>query len=140
MLMPGFHGVDVLGLLLSLFWIWMLIDCLLNQTLSGGKKLFWVFFIFFTHFFGALLYCFIARSRRIARPQYVPPTYVQRQAAYQPQEPYQSYDQGYQVQKEVPPTYRESQESSQPNVNEPPKYRQYEQPQVMYPQQYDENS
>jgi hypothetical protein len=128
--MPGFHGADVIGLLLSLFWIWMLIDCLLNQTLSGGKKLFWTLFILLTHFFGALLYFFIARPRRIARPQYVPPTY-QRQA------PYQSYDQGYQMQKEMPPTYQESQ---QPTVSEQPKYKQYEQPQVMYPQQYDENS
>jgi hypothetical protein len=135
--MPGFHGSDTILLLLSLFWIWMFIDCLLNQTLSGGKKLFWMLFILLTHFFGALLYFFIARPRRIARPQYVPPTYVQRQAPYQAQEPYRSYEQGYQVQKEMPPTY---QESSQPSVSEQPKYRQYEQPQVMYPQQYDENS
>mgnify|MGYP001458672156 CR=1 FL=1 len=124
-------------MLSSLFWLWMLFDCIINQSLRGSQKLLWLLIILFTHFFGALLYFFIARPRRHARPQYIPPTYVQRQAPYQPQGPYQSYEQGYQVQKEVPPMY---QESSQPNVSEPPKYRQYEQPQVMYPQQYDENS
>jgi hypothetical protein len=53
----------ILGLLASLFWLWMLIDALLHEP-SGTEKIIWVLVIFFLHFLGALLYFFIRKSHR----------------------------------------------------------------------------
>jgi len=53
-----------LGLLLFAFWIWMLIDAISNNGLSGTEKIVWVLVIIFLHFLGALIYFFVGRSRR----------------------------------------------------------------------------
>lgn len=53
-----------LGLLLFAFWIWMLIDAISNNGLSGTEKIVWVLVIIFLHFLGALIYYFVGRSRR----------------------------------------------------------------------------
>ena len=37
----------MIGLLLSIFWIWMLIDCLMNPAVQGTDKLIWVLVILF---------------------------------------------------------------------------------------------
>jgi hypothetical protein len=51
----------------SIFWIWMLIDCL-KSNLPSGEKLLWGLIIFFGHLLGAVLYFAIARrgARRVA--------------------------------------------------------------------------
>ena len=51
----------------SIFWIWMLIDCL-TSSLSSTEKLMWGLIIFFGHLLGAILYFAIARggARRAA--------------------------------------------------------------------------
>ncbi len=49
------------GLLLSVFWIWMLIDAIQNQE---EDKAMWVILVAFLHFVGALLYYFIPRDKR----------------------------------------------------------------------------
>lgn len=54
----------VIGLLLFVFWIWMLIDAIQNKGLTDGEKIGWVLAIVFLHFLGALLYFFIGRSKR----------------------------------------------------------------------------
>ena len=48
-------------ILLSIFWLWMLVDAL-TSSLPPVEKLIWVLVIFFLHFLGALLYFFIARN------------------------------------------------------------------------------
>jgi len=48
-------------LLLSIFWIWMLIDAV-TSSLPPIEKLIWVLVIFFLHFLGAFLYFAIARN------------------------------------------------------------------------------
>jgi hypothetical protein len=53
-----------LGLLACVFWIWMLIDAITNNGLSGTEKIVWVLVIIFLHFLGALIYFFVGRSRR----------------------------------------------------------------------------
>ena len=50
----------IVGLLLSVFWIWMLIDCIMS-TLPSTEKLIWFLVIFFLHIVGAALYYFIGR-------------------------------------------------------------------------------
>ncbi|HLZ60832.1 MAG TPA: PLD nuclease N-terminal domain-containing protein, partial [Ktedonosporobacter sp.] len=59
----GFHPIELLTFLFSIFWIWMLVDCLINQRLKGGAKVGWFLLIFFLHWFGALIYFFVGRGR-----------------------------------------------------------------------------
>jgi hypothetical protein len=47
-----------------IFWIWMLVDCIRNENISGNERLAWSLVIFFTHFLGALIYFFVGRSRQ----------------------------------------------------------------------------
>jgi Phospholipase_D-nuclease N-terminal len=53
------------GLLLCVFWIWMLVDAIQNKGLSDGEKVGWVLAIVFFHFLGSLLYFFIGRPKRL---------------------------------------------------------------------------
>jgi sterol desaturase/sphingolipid hydroxylase (fatty acid hydroxylase superfamily) len=50
----------LIGILGTVFWIWMLIDAALNEPSEGSDKIVWVLIILFTHFIGALIY-FVAR-------------------------------------------------------------------------------
>ena len=59
----------LIGILLSIFWIWMLIDSILNPALVGLQKLVWVLVVLLSHFIGALLYFFLARSNRTLGPR-----------------------------------------------------------------------
>ena len=58
-------GVIVIGILGTLFWIWMLIDCATKEPSQGNDKVIWILVIIFTHFIGALIYYFIRRPERI---------------------------------------------------------------------------
>ena len=58
----GFVGI-LLVVLASIFWIWMLIDCLQNPRLQGIEKLIWVLLIFFLHLLGAIIYFAMGRQR-----------------------------------------------------------------------------
>jgi hypothetical protein len=61
----GIVGLVLLGvfLFLSIFWLWMLIDCLLS-SLPAVEKVVWLLVIFFLHILGAALYFFLARGKR----------------------------------------------------------------------------
>jgi len=47
----------------SVFWLWMLIDALVNER-KTEEKLLWFLVIFLLHFVGALIYYFVRRSGR----------------------------------------------------------------------------
>jgi len=49
--MPGFH---IITLIATAFWLWMLVDCLLNRTLRDTRKVLWFLLILFTHILGPL--------------------------------------------------------------------------------------
>lgn len=53
-----------LGLLATAFWIWMLIDCIKNESISGNEKIAWVVVIALTHLLGAVIYFFAGRKRQ----------------------------------------------------------------------------
>lgn len=53
------------GILGTIFWIWMLIDCANNEPSEGNDKLVWILIIALTHLLGAMLYFFIRRPQRI---------------------------------------------------------------------------
>lgn len=51
----------IIGLIATVFWIWMLIDCL-TSNLPTTEKLIWAIVIVFTHIVGALIYYFVRRG------------------------------------------------------------------------------
>ena len=55
-----FVEIDTITLLTTIFWVWMMLDCLFNKRI----KLVWFLFILFTHIVGAIIYFFVACSRR----------------------------------------------------------------------------
>lgn len=54
-------GIGFVG---TIFWIWMLIDCAINEATEGSTKIVWVIIIALTHLIGALIYCFVRRPQR----------------------------------------------------------------------------
>lgn len=54
---------SLIALGLGVFWLWMLIDCLANQS---EDKLVWFLVIFFLNLLGAFLYFWLARKKRMA--------------------------------------------------------------------------
>ena len=62
LLSMGVNGIAVLG---TIFWIWMLIDCLTKEPSEGNDKLAWVLVILFAPLIGALIYYFVRRPERI---------------------------------------------------------------------------
>jgi Phospholipase_D-nuclease N-terminal len=57
-------GLIMLGLLSFVFWIWMLIDSIKNESISSNEKVAWVLAIVLTHWLGALIYFFAGRPKR----------------------------------------------------------------------------
>ena len=64
---PAFGGMMIafviLGILATVFWLWMLIDAITKEP-SGTEKVVWVLVIVFLHFLGALIYFIVRRSGR----------------------------------------------------------------------------
>ncbi len=46
------------------FWIWMLVDCVRNGSLSSNERLAWLVVIALTHILGALIYHQLGRRSR----------------------------------------------------------------------------
>ncbi|HZS44045.1 MAG TPA: PLDc N-terminal domain-containing protein [Blastocatellia bacterium] len=55
----------VVGLFGTIFWIWMLIDCVTNNHIKDNEKLLWVIVLVFSHLIGSILYFFIVRQKRV---------------------------------------------------------------------------
>lgn len=53
----------LVGVLIFVFWIWMLIDAITNSRLDGTQKIVWVLVIIFLHALGALIYFLVGRSK-----------------------------------------------------------------------------
>jgi hypothetical protein len=63
----GFAAIAfLLAIVTTVFWIWMLIDCLMNPRLQSTEKLVWVLVILFLHVLGAIIYFIIGRQQRIS--------------------------------------------------------------------------
>lgn len=54
-----------LAALATIFWIWVLIDCLTKEASEGSDKVAWVLFILFVPLVGALVYYFVRRPERV---------------------------------------------------------------------------
>jgi Phospholipase_D-nuclease N-terminal len=62
--MMPFLGIDIIPVAITIFWIWMLVDCITNNKLKGGRKICWLLLIFFTHIVGAIIYFFLHSTER----------------------------------------------------------------------------
>jgi hypothetical protein len=64
-LFAGMAGVMIvfwiIGLLATVFWIWMLID-VLTSPMEATEKIIWLLVVLFLHLLGALIYFFVKRS------------------------------------------------------------------------------
>ena len=59
-------GVFVLfSLMASVFWLWMLVDCAMNEPGDSDDKIVWVLIILFTSVIGALVYFLVRRPQRL---------------------------------------------------------------------------
>ena len=58
-----FLPLQMLGILCTVFWIWMLVHALSNKGLRDTEKLTWVVVLIFTHFLGALICFFVGRPK-----------------------------------------------------------------------------
>lgn len=47
------------------FWVWMLVDCAVNEPSQGNDKLIWILILVFTQFIGALIYYIVRRPERM---------------------------------------------------------------------------
>jgi hypothetical protein len=51
-------------LVITIFWIWMLVSAVTNKGLGDGEKVGWVLAVIFLHLLGAILYFFIGHPKR----------------------------------------------------------------------------
>jgi hypothetical protein len=51
---------------LTVLWIWVLIDCIKNESTEGNERIVWVVVIAVTHWIGALIYLIARRPQRKA--------------------------------------------------------------------------
>lgn len=58
-------GLFTLGMAGTVFWVWMLIDCVTREPASGDDRLAWTLVIAFTHLLGALAYLLVRRPQRV---------------------------------------------------------------------------
>ena len=58
-------GMNGIAALATIFWIWVLIDCLTKEPSEGNDKVAWVLFILFVPLVGALVYYFVRRPERV---------------------------------------------------------------------------
>jgi hypothetical protein len=54
----------LLALALTVFWIWMIVDCATKEPSQGNDKIVWIVIIIFTHWIGALIYFLVRRPQR----------------------------------------------------------------------------
>ncbi len=59
-----FIVMGIIGLLLTVFWIWMLVDCATKEPSQGNDKIVWILVIALTHWIGALIDFLVRRPQR----------------------------------------------------------------------------
>ncbi|EFH87500.1 PLDc N-terminal domain-containing protein [Ktedonobacter racemifer] len=62
--MLGLHPFTIVIFLTTAFWLWMMVDCILNKSLRDTEKVLWFLLIFFTQIAGAIIYFIIGRTKR----------------------------------------------------------------------------
>jgi len=52
----------LLGILLLIFWIWMIVDCAKRRFRNGAEKIVWILVIILLGWIGALVYFIVIKS------------------------------------------------------------------------------
>lgn len=55
----------VIGILGTIFWIWIIVDCATNEPSEGNDKLIWILVVILAGLIGAAIYYFVRRPERI---------------------------------------------------------------------------
>lgn len=55
---------SLISIACTAFWIWMLVDCLINESSNGNEKLVWTLLIVLLPFVGSAIYFLVRRPRR----------------------------------------------------------------------------
>jgi Phospholipase_D-nuclease N-terminal len=105
-------GIDIIPIAITIFWIWMLIDCITNNKIRGGSKVCWLLAIFFTHIVGAVIYYFMRSSQKNpvtaftyyyeVISKFFKQSAPQRSQPMPPPQSYADYQHGYQEQRYEP--------------------------------------
>lgn len=56
--------VALFSLAATVFWIWMIADCIMHEPSVGNDKLVWIILMICLPFIGSLLYFFLKRPHR----------------------------------------------------------------------------
>lgn len=64
-------AILVIGVLGTIFWVLMLVDCLADPTRPPDRKIPWAVAIAISHFLGATLYYFLEKKNRSLLPSRV---------------------------------------------------------------------
>ena len=154
--MPA-HFMDIFPIVTTVFWVWMLIDCLTSKRLHTGSKIGWGLFIFFTQIVGAVIYFFVECKNRnpfdaasyyyrsikkhVQSSSYVPPSqsmppYMPRYTPPTQQPSMRKYQEGYSAASYQPA--RQPQPVITPNQLVQPQstdeQAQYDEPMIQYPE------
>jgi len=62
LILAGILLVFGIGIFGTIFWIWMLADCLRRKFKKSDDKIMWMIIIFLLHFIGAGIYYFVIKK------------------------------------------------------------------------------
>ena len=62
-----FPVAGLLGLALTAFWIWMIIEAATKEPAEESNKIVWVLVVVLLHWLGAAIYYFVRRPERIRK-------------------------------------------------------------------------
>ncbi|HLX40505.1 MAG TPA: PLD nuclease N-terminal domain-containing protein [Ktedonobacteraceae bacterium] len=58
-------GIDGIAVLVFIFWLYTLVDCVTKESSEGNDKLVWTLIILLVPLIGSLLYYFVRRPERM---------------------------------------------------------------------------
>lgn len=58
----GFGLLMIIGILIVLFWLWMIVDCAKRNFMNTIEKIIWLVVIVFGSWIGALVYFIVIKS------------------------------------------------------------------------------
>ena len=67
LIFPFIFFGGIIAMLATIFWIWMVIDCAMNESNEGNDKIVWIIIILLTHLLGAIIYFVLRRPQRKAQ-------------------------------------------------------------------------
>ncbi len=54
----------IIPILVSIFWVWMIVDCATRNFKNKSDKIVWILVIILTHFVGAFVYYLVVKRKK----------------------------------------------------------------------------